>query len=499
MAVYLPTLPTDLVRRWRHLDASMAIILSRNERQAELVAAVCEHAAQRGVQCGMSLAQARVLLSSKCCHVEAIDDARTAWSLRQIAAALLRLIPVVAVDGSDGLLCDASGCEQIYRGFKRMVQIVAKRVRRWGLSVNVAAAPTFGAAWALARYGQRDSFVAPERLLESLDPLPLAALRIEDSTLDNMRRVGLERIDQVRRVPRAAIADRYGPSVLLRLDQALGQAYEVITPVRPARRVAAERTFEGPSDRIEAVTLAAREVLAEVCAQLLVRECGCRLLELHLARSDMPVLVLTIRTAKASRDVKHLWSLLAPKLEKAQLGFGVHGVTLHAKSLARMPHIQSECWVNQSGIDDAVVGRLVDTLIARLGTDSVRTLRANESHLPERAFAHDPLLTLPEGDASAPTITDADRPTLLQQPVPIEVSLLVPNGPVATVQHGGQSYHVTSNIGPERIESEWWQHGQSIHSRDYFKVATQEGHVLWIFRCRIEHKPDAWFLHGIWA
>jgi protein ImuB len=500
LAVYFPRLPTDLVRRWRHLDHGSAVVLSRNQRQAEVVAAVSLSAERLGVTIGMSLANAQVLLSAQQSHVEAIDDHGIAWTLRRIAVRMQRWVPVVAVDGADGLLCDVSGCERLYRSIDRLVQGIARKMQQWGVAARVAAAPTFGAAWGLARYGESaESVTACTGLSASLDPLPLAALRLESSTLDSMRRVGLERIDQARRVPRAALADRYGESVLNRLDQALGRLPETITPMRPGKRVAAERVFDGPTDRLETIALAARGVLANICAQLLVRECGCRLLELRLDRSDLTPLTLTVRTAKASRDAKHLWSLIGPKLDKAQLGFGVQAVAMAAKALGRLPHLQTAHWTEREAVDDAQVGRLVDTLAARLGPASILTLRIAESHLPEAAFGYDPVQSVPAGDPAVPAVAQADRPTHLHEPVPIEVSLLVPNGPIAIVRIGRQALRVTSGIGPERIESEWWRDAHPPHSRDYFKVGVEDGRVLWIFRCRTANQADTWFLHGEWV
>ena len=59
-------------------------------------------------------------------------------------------------------------------------------------------ADTRGAAHALARYAARPRLVALERESEGLiEPLPIAALRLPRDTVDDLRRLGFERIDQV--------------------------------------------------------------------------------------------------------------------------------------------------------------------------------------------------------------------------------------------------------------------------------------------------------------
>lgn len=498
--MYLPNWPTDLERRWRRLDAGVPIVLSRCVHRVEVVAAACDRAARSGVRVGMSLAHARVLLPEGPRCVGPIDDWRVARALRRLGARVTRWLPVVSIDGTDGLLCDASGCDLLYRGTDRLVRTVAEHIRRWGVCARVAAAPTFGAAWALARFGPAPEVVVePARLGEALAGLPLAGLRLDAGTLFEMKRVGLERIAHLLPIPRHALADRYGAAVLHRLDQAMGRAFEVVTPLRATEPVIAEREFDGPTDRPEVIALASRGLLARVCDALHRRESGCRRLELRLARADLSPLILTVRTARPTREVRHLWSLLAGKLEGAHLGFGVVGVRLRAGALAGLPHQQVGHWTPDHGPDDAAVARLVDTLNARLGVGSVRELRPRESHIPEAAFALDPVVEL-RGAGPAHELPPLDRPSLLYDvPRRVDVTFLSPDGPIALVRSAGQSHRVICGAGPERIEPEWWRHhafhDAAFHdARDYFRIKIEDGRVLWVFRA-----GDAWFLHGLWA
>lgn len=501
-AVYLPWLPTDLARR-RRLRPQVPIVLSRREHQAEIVAAACAQAQARGVRPGMSLAHARALLPAKAAFVAPIDDHGVMDALRRFGVALTRWLPIVAIDGRDGVLADATGCERLYRGIAPLVQTIADRVRRWGLGAKVVAAPTYGAAWAIARYADTcEVVVGPDDLAQALDGLPVESLRLEMGVIEQLRAVGLERVGQVRRVGRAALADRYGPELLRRLDQAMGLAPETLTPIRTRPIVRVIRAFEGPTAQLSSIMLAARGLVGEIGAKLLSLERGCRELELTLHRSDLSPLVLTIRVAKATRDAKHLWSLLAIKVESAQLGYGVEGMSLRAKGTVRLEHLQARAWGREQGRDDghdAEAGRLIDTLNARLGVGRVLGLRANQSHRPEAAFARDALVGLPEPLPQPPAITPADRPSILyDDPEPIRVMLHMPDGPIAMVSLAGGSVRVIEAQGPERLEPEWWRPASPQDTRDYFKVVGEEGVVMWIFRSR-QGSHSAWFLHGLWA
>jgi hypothetical protein len=69
-----------------------------------------------------------------------------------------------------------------------------------------------------------------------------------------------------------------------------------------------------------------------------------------------------------------------------------------------------------------------------------------------------------------------------------------PDGPPQAVWLGARRERITQSWGPERIETLWWA-GASVR-RDYYRVATESGSGLWIFRSLADSR---WFLHGIFA
>jgi protein ImuB len=76
----------------------------------------------------------------------------------------------------------------------------------------------------------------------------------------------------------------------------------------------------------------------------------------------------------------------------------------------------------------------------------------------------------------------------------LAVTALAPDGPPLRLLVHQRSYRVARCWGPERIETGWWR-GRCVR-RDYYRVETQSGHWLWIFR----RLPDGcWFLHGMFG
>lgn len=496
LSLSLPTFPTDAVRRRRRLDRSRPVVLSRAERGREAVAACCALAARAGVAPGMTMAHARALVRGV--HAEPIDDARLALALRRLAEWSLRFVPLASVDGADGLLLDATGCERLYGGVGPLVERLHGAVRRLGLSARLAAAPTFGAAWGLARFAPGERTVVEEAgLLDALRSLPVAALRVQPEIVAALAQVGVETIGDALALPRASLAQRYGGLPLM-LDRALGRVPETIDPVRPREPVREERAFDGPTDRAEAVEAAARDLVERAALRLRERGLACRWLAVRLDRSDLPPLVLRVRVSRPTRDAAHLWSLLRPSLERAHLGFGVEGMAAEAGALVRARHEQAACWTRPAdGRDDAELARLIDAAAARLGVRGVLRLRPRDSYVPERAFEAVPAIDA-TGAPPVPSEDDPgalDRPSILHaRPRPATATLLAPDGPLVLVRWGGLSARVVACLGPERVEAEWWRDGGI--RRDYFAATCDDGRRLWLYR---DLDSGGWFVHGEWA
>ena len=247
-------------------------------------------------------------------------------------------------------------------------------------------------------------------------------------------------------------------------------------------------------------------------------------LETELGRVSSAPVRRTVLLSRPSRDCKHLWSLLRPKVESAHLGFGVERVVLAASRIGRLRHEQVEQWLEQAGGRDGALetaldrdfGELLDTLSGRLGSDRITRVEPAETHIPERAFLHRPVMEIEQGKVSPARVTSADRPSLLlARPEPIEVMAVTPDGPPSWLRWQGREHTIVASFGPERVGCEWWK-GRSDEAtkrrsdeggrrsdgatRDYFKVQDERGRWLWVYRTR--GSPGAtsrWFVHGEWG
>ncbi len=499
----MPHWPTDLILRRRRASASRPepVLLYVETAGRQLVTCCCEQAAAAGVRAGLTVAHARALLPAGDAIIMAQQPERDQAALQALARWALRFSPIVATDPPDGLSLDVAGCERLFGGEHRLLGLIAGEVERLGFRTRVAMAPTFACAWAVTRFGAAGRTIVCEGdLRRVLADLPVAALRIEQDVVEALGEVGIERIGHLLDLPRSSLPARFGHELLVRLDKAVGRAPETIEPVRPVSPVSVERVFSGPVTQLEAIEITVRELVAELSGVLEQRECGARRIELHIDRFDAGPLSETLALSRPSRDAKHLWSLLRPRVESINLGWGVERLCLTAPHLGRLPHEdQTWGWADESVDDrklDHAFGELLDTLGSRLGQERVVRVEPVASHLPERAERKRALSSFSAAEKELRALFLSDRPSLLlERPEPVELIAMTPEGPPSWFRWRGIEQRVTVSAGPERLAMEWWR-GPSSATRDYFKVQDEHGRWLWIYRIV---ESGRWFVHGLWA
>lgn len=173
-------------------------------------------ATARGLKTGMALADARAICTDLATRTADLAAEKAALaSLRRWAG---RYALMVGTDGIDGLIADISGVPHLFGGEQALREDLQARLERAGLAAISAIAGTRGAAHALSRHG--GGIVADGRLAEGIGHLPVTALRVDHGTAEALARMGLARIADLILQPRAPLARRFGPGLVLRLSGA---------------------------------------------------------------------------------------------------------------------------------------------------------------------------------------------------------------------------------------------------------------------------------------
>ena len=464
-----------------------------------LVAAACDSARALGLHPGMAATQARALVPGlDVCDADPRADAALLDALALYAAR--RWTPRAAVAGADGLFLDLSGVAHLFGGEERMCVRILRFCARAGYRARIAVAGTPGAAHALARFGPAQSTLCPPGgEPDALAPLPLAALRLEEDALATARRLGLERIGDLVAMPRGPLQRRFGRQTLTRLDQALGRAAEPIDPVVPEEAPRAELRFAEPIATPEAIAQAMAELMARLIDDLAKAGLAARILTLAGDRVDGAAQSITIGTARATRDSRHLLRLLGMKIETIEPGYGLDALRLIAVRTEPLgPETVAGALTGEPPSAD--LAPLVDRLAGRIGARHLFRLSAVESDVPERSVRR----TGPLG--AVHSWPDYPRPVrLLSPPERVEnVVALLPDLPPRRFTWRGRAYRIARADGPERIFGEWWRRTAEAEAvRDYFQVEDESGERFWLYR-RGDGVDAAtgdlsWYLHGVFA
>ncbi|MGV8930485.1 MAG: Y-family DNA polymerase, partial [Brevundimonas sp.] len=456
-------------------------LIRKNSRGAAILHALNPAARRAGLRRGQSQADARAMIPQLI--GKPADPEADVRALTALAVWAERWSPSVSLDlfgeGLEGLFLDVTGATHLFGGEVALAAQIRDRLAEAGARARVAMAPTPGAAWALARWGEAGGhtpIATEETVRDRLAALPVEALRIGDSTLAQARRFGLKRIGDLYPMPRAGLARRFregdGVGLVRRLDQALGFAGEALTPVRPPPKYRAWQSWMEPVGDIEGVEARLTDLTADLAAPLVRDGQGARALTLTGFRSDGGTTGLSVRMGRPGRD-PGIWLRLFREagLGRLELGFGLDALMLTADAVEPVTALQRALESEVEAKQAESLAALIDRLTARLGEDRVLTPEAVDSWIPERAERWRPALGQPLG---APGGAGARRPILLlDPPEPVEAMAELPDGAPMRFTWRRLSRRVTRADGPERLSPEWWRprpDDRQVRTRDYYRV-----------------------------
>jgi protein ImuB len=528
LGVQLPNWPVQrLVRDQPELRQQPVVLYGKSGRQARCVWACNDLALAQGVRLGMPMVEAKRRFDG---HQQAIDQAADLAALEQLAVQCQRFTPYCGVRPTnphqpylDTLLLDISKTVKFFGGEVGLLRQVHEFFQQEGLQVRGVVAGNWAAAWGLAVHvadsmlnsvlgsehvvGDQASWLLapPPAVAEAwLGVLPVAALRVAEDTCQKLSELGITTIAQVQKLPAASLPARFGPELSLRLSEFAGQTSEKIEICAAATTYHQWRNLEFPTVEIEVLHHHVRCLLQELLPPITDKQSGVMSLLCQWFSEDAAPLETSLRLVQPAQSIEYLLQLLQLQWERLQLPSEIRAVHVLIPSIAVDKPKQQ--WLFEESQDTCLRNRssLLDRLSSRLGPDRVVQLRWQAQALPERQFAPRVrcLRQAKSKNADPPVTANAwrllERPTrLYAQPQPLkgsterfEISASRHWVPANFIANGGR-HIVQSAVGPERIESQWWE-GRWVR-RDYYRVHTESSHRFWIFQ---EIGTGRWWLHG---
>ncbi|HEY2760242.1 MAG TPA: DNA polymerase Y family protein, partial [Pirellulales bacterium] len=260
---------------------------------------------RRDISLGMSLAEAKSLVDAQFEQHDLLADQA---ALLRLAAQCEEFSPIVGLEQPDNLCLDVSGIGSLFGGEQALAQQIVRALHRLGVIAKVAVADTIGTAWAVAHFGKGSPVIIPSGHTEKvLAGLPIAALRLDDTDL--LTELGIQQIGQLLAVPRDALASRFDPQLLCRLDQALGLRFEPILSHRTPPDITAETELEYPIADRYAVDFVLGQLTERIAATLTERQQGAIRLECRLRCEGGETVKVVVGLYRASAHAKHLLEL----------------------------------------------------------------------------------------------------------------------------------------------------------------------------------------------
>lgn len=527
VSIWLPSWPIARLKRAEPeaVPVHHPFALVESGAHGLAIFALNDAAARLGLEAGTALTCAQAahpgLLS------RAAEKRKDKLALLKLARWAGRYGPSRHIDGEDGFWIDITGAAHLFGGEENLLDDITRRLTSFGVSSRTGLADTFGAAYALARFGcppDAGWAMAPAtRTREAVESLPVEALRLEVPHGRILKRLGLRRIGQLYAMPRDSLKRRFRSSaaaadVLMRLDQILGSVNEPLRPMLSPPVLSVARSFAEPLMSSEALEACAGELASGLVEELAAQGLAARAVRLAFFRADGTAGTARVTMSMPCRAAEHMMRLLKEKLATIDAGLGIDMLHLDAVSV---------CWrdATQDGFSTPSraplrgPAELVDRLVNRFGGNAVTVLQPRASHIPERADARVPVLEAFAALTASPPAAAASalypkamlRPAfMLSRPEPIEVIAEVPDGPPAQFVWRRVARRVSRVEGPERIAPEWWRAlsqeavRKPPRTRDYYKIEDLAGAAYWVFRHGLyageeDGSRPAWFMHGLFA
>jgi hypothetical protein len=168
-----------------------------------------------------------------------------------------------------------------------------------------------------------------------------------------------------------------------RLDASLGLTQTPLSPLSPPVEFAVRHAVMEPLMSHDGVLAMLEHLSRTLCLKLTRAGEGAVYLELALYRADGSRAIVQAGLSRPSARAEHLERLLAPRLEKIDMGFGVDAASLKARETQALSAVQ-EALTGEGGTGTELA-ELADRIATREDGAPVSVTVPVASHQPERA------------------------------------------------------------------------------------------------------------------
>jgi protein ImuB len=434
--------------------------------------------------------------------------------LHRLADMLYRFSDHVSVQLPDCVLIEIGGSLRLFGSHQALCDAAIELCTELGhLSIG-RCATTPWAAIALARSQQQHLIDVP------LKAAGLELAKVPAQIIERFANMGIYTLGPLLELPSTELGKRFGPALLLYLEQLTGNIGDPRIAITPAPSFTREIHLLQPISDKEVLFASQHSPMQTLARELqhwlIAHQLGCERLEWQFATASTrkpgkaasekgapEKVYVPVRFARSKQNQAEFRKVSELRLENVALPEEVLTVGLSAKRLTAWHNTSENLFkiapaTNTSDTSDATVSQnprgnknssqikldgraaeLIDELCARLGDSACRGVQDIVQHTPESAWSQVTTHQLLRPTQSAKTenlvLDTGKRPLWLFNP------------PRRVLRN---ELHLTH--GPERIQTQWWF---STTCRDYYIAQHSNGAECWAYVDDDAH----WYLHGYFA
>lgn len=454
---------------------------------------VSPEARERGLCRGMSVNQARMIVPDGLGWER--DTQREQQQLQHLAHWAYRYTPQVSL-ATQSLMLEVGHCLKLFRGFRRLYQLIEQDLQRFALTVKPGVAHTPAGAFVLS-YATNSGVRAAsgnatdaDIFLLLLGQASIDTLDVEEASIRRLQSCGFETLEELLVAPREEIGERFGAPLMDYLARLLGEKEDPQATIVPPEPFLLVEDFAEPIHNSQWIQQCTDDMLRQLSEFLRRRQYLCQLLVWRFYNDKTLIETVSIPLSSKHYSFDTFKQLTDLHMQKLSLRGELMRIELFSDSL-----LPAQLFVDDffdPRICEYEVSELVDKLATRLGDEAVYQLHCVAEPVPELSLLKTPF-SPPKNSAHQPAQAGAREQGVFQPLwlLPEPQLLDQRRRPLQLIQ------------GPDRMDSHWWcgYKGETARTegarfRDYYIARQQNGRLLWVF---YERRRKQWYVHGLFG
>ena len=469
-------------RRW--------VVLVEGEGGRAQIRAVSPKLRTLGVKAGMTVAEARARVGAIWAYAFQTDI--VARESTRLGGLLLSASPQIRVLDNGTFWVGAEGW-RLLGGEETLVGLLKELIEQSGHAhPRIGIADTVIAARAAAIFGL--GVIPCKGDVRALSPLPLSALPLDETTRDGLLSLGIRSVGAFLALPKHQLANRFGRDATEAHRLAQADDPRPVPMMDAPEPCTLEVDFETPFEQAEPAIFVLQGGMEKLLAPHRERGFGVRCLkiELKLVKGSWE---REIRPADPVVETRKLVDMCRAILQDAQLPSMMEGIRAVVTEVGPAAATQEGVWANRDRRPTVTLDFTLVRLQSRLGQHAIRSPGASQdAYLPEQISNWSkPNLSphvLPTEARDSTHAAAAWRLKRYPTAIPIEFP--------AAIQFEGEWTKIERIVGPERIETGWWEVDPANDSgairREYWYAELESGQALAVFQ---DLRSGGWFLQGV--